>query len=333
MKPTIEDVAALAGVSRGTVSRVLNGGPVSRASAERVQAAIAETGYRAHHSARSLAGGRSGVYAAVISEPYGELFEDPTFGLLLRGISSQLTGAVHTSPDVSLSLVLITDEEERRRADRLLDPRRVDGVILLSPHVHDPILGSIDPSLPVVVCGELDEPRDLTWSVTIDDAHGGAAGARHLLQRGVRCPAIIGGPLAARGALRRVHAQETELGDLLDPALLVHANYAASGGVEAMRELLVRDPGIDAVLCGSDRQAVGALQVLLESGRSVPDDVAIVGFDDQRFAATTSPPLTTINQPITEVGAVAARTLAAHLRGEEVSDQTLPTSLVIRSSA
>lgn len=327
-RTTMEDVARVAGVARGTVSRVLNGGPVSEMSRRRVEDAIRQTGYQANAHARSLASGRSNVYAAVLTEPYGELFEDPTFGELLKGISSALVGG-----DVALSLVIASTPEERKRALRLLHPSRVDGVIHLSPHIDDPVLAALQGTVPLVVCGWLGERGRSTWSVTIDDVGGGRQGARHVLSRGARRVGVIAGPVSGHGANRRLRGQQAVLGDQLDPALVVHGAYAADGGATAMARLLELAPDIDAVLCASDRQASGAISVLHQRGRRVPDDVLVVGFDDHRFASQLIPPLTSIRQPVAEVGAAAVRLLDDVLAGRTPESLELPTELIVRESA
>lgn len=324
---TIEDVARAAGVARGTVSRVLNGGYASNDARTKVHAAITATGYRTNIHARSLASGRSHVYAAVLSEPYGELFDDPTFGLMLQGIGNELVGT-----DIALNLLFATTDEERARSIRLLEPGRVDGAILLSPHIDDPLLEHLDTEIPTIVCGPFEGTRVNTWNVTIDDYAGGLQGARHLVERGCTRVAIIGGPTEAQAAHSRVRGQLEGLGTAFLPDAVGHAAYSGAGGATAMAALLDRFPNLDGVLCGSDRQALGALSVLREHGRRVPDNVKVVGFDNHTIAATSSPPLTTVSQPILEVGAHAARLLQALGAGTEVESLALPTELVIRAT-
>lgn len=328
-RPTIEDVARAAGVSRGTVSRALNGGPVSPRAREQVDTAIRATGYSANMAARSLASGRTGIIAAVLSEPYGEVFEDPTFGVMLQGVAAALAPT-----DASLNLLIVTSADERARAARQLHPGRVDGMILLSPHVEEPLLAHLSPQLPVVVCGELTTDRPLTWSVTIDDEEGGRQGASHLLAAGARRIAVIGGPVDAVGAGQRIAGQREVLGERFDPRLLERAAYSTSGGAAAMRALLARAPDLDGVLCASDRQALGALNALRGADLRVPEDVRLIGFDDHRIAQEITPPLTTIHQPIAEIGRRAAQILEMHLRGGTPAVSTvLPTHLVVRGSA
>lgn len=324
---TIEDVAREAGVARGTVSRVLNGGSVSLAARAKVEAAIEKTGYRTNIHARSLASGRSNVYAAVLSEPYGELFDDPTFGRMLQGISGELVGT-----EIALNLLFATTAEERARTLRQLEPGRVDGVIMLSPHLDDPFLTQLPIDTPVVVCGDFPEQRPNTWTATIDDHQGGLLGAEHLVQRGCERVVIIAGPDQVQGARDRVTGQILGLGVALLPEAIVHASYTTAGGAHAMRTLLERHPDLDGVLCSSDRQALGALSVLREYGRRIPEDVRVVGFDDHTIAATATPPLTTISQPITEVGATSARLLHSIVAGHPADSVLLPTRLVVRAT-
>ncbi|MCT2026121.1 LacI family DNA-binding transcriptional regulator [Dermabacter hominis] len=322
---TINDVARAAGVSRSTVSRVLNGQISSPEARAKVEKAIAETGYSANAHARSLASGKSNVYAAILTEPYGELFDDPTFGRMLQGINSALVGS-----DIALNLLFATTDEERERTLRQLAPNRVDGALVLSPHIDDPLLEAMNTAIPTIVLGPLVEGRENTWTVTIDDRQGGELGARHLVERGARRIAIIAGPETAQGAHDRVEGQLSALETA--PLEVIHAPYSTGGGASATRELLAHHPDIDGILCGSDRQALGVLAVLREAGRSIPGDVKVVGFDNHAFAAETAPALTTISQPIFDVGASGARLLNALGDAKPIESLTLPTSLVVRET-
>lgn len=322
---TINDVARAAGVSRSTVSRVLNGQISSPEARAKVEKAIAETGYSANAHARSLASGKSNVYAAILTEPYGELFDDPTFGRMLQGINSALVGS-----DIALNLLFATTDEERERTLRQLAPNRVDGALVLSPHIDDPLLEAMSTAIPTIVLGPLVEGRENTWTVTIDDRQGGELGARHLVERGAHRIAIIAGPETAQGAHDRVEGQLSALETA--PLEVIHAPYSTGGGASATRELLAHHPDIDGILCGSDRQALGVLAVLREAGRSIPGDVKVVGFDDHALAAETAPALTTISQPIFDVGASGARLLNALGDVKPIESLTLPTSLVVRET-
>ncbi len=322
---TINDVARAAGVSRSTVSRVLNGQISSSTARAKVEKAIAETGYRANAHARSLASGKSNVYAAILTEPYGELFDDPTFGRMLQGINSALVGT-----DIALNLLFATTDEERERTLRQLAPNRVDGALVLSPHIDDPLLDAMSTDIPTIVLGPLVEGRENTWTVTIDDRQGGELGARHLVERGARRIAIIAGPETAQGAHDRVEGQLSALETA--PLEVIHAPYSTGGGASATRELLAHHPDLDGILCGSDRQTLGVLAVLHEAGRVIPDDVKVVGFDNHAFAAETAPALTTISQPIFDVGATGARLLNALGDAKPIESLTLPTSLVVRET-
>lgn len=322
---TINDVARAAGVSRSTVSRVLNGQISSSTARAKVEKAIAETGYRANAHARSLASGKSNVYAAILTEPYGELFDDPTFGRMLQGINSALVGT-----DIALNLLFATTDEERERTLRQLAPNRVDGALVLSPHIDDPLLDAMSTEIPTIVLGPLVEGRENTWTVTIDDRQGGELGARHLVERGARRIAIIAGPETAQGAHDRVEGQLSALETA--PLEVIHAPYSTGGGASATRELLAHHPDLDGILCGSDRQTLGVLAVLHEAGRVIPDDVKVVGFDNHAFAAETAPALTTISQPIFDVGATGARLLNALGDAKPIESLTLPTSLVVRET-
>lgn len=328
-KPTIEEVASHAGVARGTVSRVLNGGSVAPATKAKVLASIEAIGYTANPHAQSLASGRNNVFAAVLTEPYGELFEDPTFSMLLRGINGALVGT-----DIGLSLVIASTDDERRRAVRMLDIRRVDGMIYLSPHAGDSLLAQVQPQLPVVLCGGIGRDQNNTWCIRTDDALGGRLGAEYLLTRRPRQVAIIAGPVDGIGAQLRLAGQLEVLGDGADPDLIIHAPYHRQGGEQAAETLLQTERFFDALLCASDRQAAGAITTLQRHGFAVPDDVRVMGYDGHPFGARMRPRLTTISQPIVELGRRAVAALEQVLVGQAPErTQVLPVELTLGESA
>jgi DNA-binding LacI/PurR family transcriptional regulator len=331
--PTIHDVAREAGISRGTVSRVLQGGHnVSPEALKAVQAAIKKTGYVVNRHARSLVTQRSDSVAFLLTEPQHRFFEDPNFGMLLRGCTAAL--AQH---DIPLLLMIAGTDEERRRIGRYVTSGHVDGVLLVSSHSGNPMVELLhEAGMPVVACGKPLGQVTATPYVAADDREGARLMVRHLVGQGRRRVATITGPLDTPGGVDRLSGyRETlaESGLPDDPALVEKADYSRAGGREAMRRLLERAPGLDAVFVASDLMADGALATLEEAGRRVPEDVAVGGFDDSTIAPPPPPPLTTVRQPWDRISAEMVRVLLAVIGGEPPSSVILPTELVTRASA
>jgi DNA-binding LacI/PurR family transcriptional regulator len=336
--PTLEQVAALAGVGRGTVSRVINREPgVKDSTRLLVQQAIAELGYVPNTAARALAGTRTDAVALVITEPERRLFAEPFFSDIVHGV-----GAGLADTEIQLLLTLVRGDRERRRFVQYARAGRVDGVLLVSLHGSDPLpdmLAELD--VPMVLGGRRSGEESVSY-VDSDNVGGGRAAVRHLLASGRRAIATITGPQDMYVAQCRLRGYEEALREV--PGALGHDDPAAwtafgdftedSGG-RAMTELLERHPGLDAVFAASDVMAAGALRVLRAKGRRVPEDVAVVGFDDSPVARHTDPQLTTVRQPVAEMGrAMAALLLDSIAQPQETSRQVLlSTQLVRRESA
>lgn len=328
--PTIDDVAELAGVSRGTVSRVLNGGHyVSAASLEAVQQAMEQTGYTVNQSARSLVTKRSNAVGFVLSEPQERLFEDPNFSVLLRSCTQALA-----EQDISLVLMLETSDAERNRILRYVRGEHVDGVLLISTHSGDPLLTELARAgVPAVACGRPLVPGDVLPYVAADDREGARQMTQYLVQQGHKRIGMISAPQIA-GGQERLQGYQDVLGRKALKRLVVSASgYSHEAGVQAMHELLAKSPDLDAVFAASDLLASGALVELRRAGRKVPDDVAVGGFDDSRIARESDPPLTTIRQPLELVAREMIDVLLSRIRGEEAGTRILPTELVVRTSA
>jgi DNA-binding LacI/PurR family transcriptional regulator len=329
-RPTIRDVAAVAGVSRGTVSRVINGGHwVSPDARVAVEAAIKSTGYRANEHARSLVTGRSNSIAFLLTEPQHLLFEDPNFSLFLRN-------ATQAAAEREMPMVLLVagTDQERRRVARYLEAGHVDGVLLISSHRGNPMIDELlRHRIPTVACGVPLGYESRVGYVAADDRSGGRAMTQHLWDSGRRRIATITGPMDTPGGVLRLEGYREVLADAYDPELVVHGDYSRESGRLGMAQLLERRPDVDAVFVHSDLMAAGALVALQAAGSTVPDDVAVGGFDDSGVAAQLHPSLTTMRQPFERISAEMVRLLLEVIDGQEPAAVTLPTSLVVRESA
>jgi DNA-binding LacI/PurR family transcriptional regulator len=329
-RPTIEDVAVLAGVSRGTVSRFLNGGRnVSPAAQAAVRAAITRTGYVVNHHARSLVTQRSRSVAFILTELQERLFEDPNFGILLRGCSQAL--AEH---DMPLLLSVAGTDEDRARIARFVAAGHVDGVLLISTHFGDRVIGElVGHGVPVVACGEPQGYESQIAYVSADDRGGARQMVGYLKESGRRRIGTVTGPLDMPGGSQRLAGYREVMGEAAVPELIAHGDYTEASGLAATDELLRRVPDLDALFVASDLMARGAMRALARAGRRVPQDVAVGGFDDSSAAVTTDPPLTTIRQPWQRLSSEMIRLLLSRIGGDPPAGVILPTELVRRGSA
>jgi DNA-binding LacI/PurR family transcriptional regulator len=328
-RPTIRDVATVSGVSRGTVSRVINGGhwvsPEARAA---VEDAIRKTGYRANEHARSLVTGRSNSMAFLLTEPQHLLFEDPNFPRLLRGATEAAA-----QREMPMVLMVAGTAEERRRVAGYVEAGHVDGVLLIGSHAGNPMLAELlRLGVPTVACGVPLGFEDKVAHVAADDLSGGRTMTQHLLAAGRHRIATITGPMDTPGGVLRLQGYREALGDAFDPALVLHGDYSRESGRLAMACLLDEHPDVDAVFVHSDLMAAGALVAAQAAGRDVPGDVAVAGFDDNGMAEQLHPALTTMRQPYERISAEMVRLLLELVDGAEPAAITLPTSLVVRDS-
>ncbi|GAB2831277.1 LacI family DNA-binding transcriptional regulator [Lentzea nigeriaca] len=329
--PRIEEVARVAGVSKSTVSRVINGEQyVSAKAREAVHAAIAQLGYAPNQAARALAGHRANAIALVVSEPSGRVLSDPFFAGVLRGIHAELAGR-HLQ-----LLLMMSQPSDTSDLVTYLSSGHVDGALLVSLHGEDPLVPMLDEiGLPVVVGGRPLGKTSVPF-VDADNFTGGLEAARHLVSLGRKRIGTVAGPKDMAVGSDRLSGFKRGLGEAKIPAgLVVHADYTPESGAQAMERLLDKAPDLDAVFVGADIMALGALQVLHAHGKRIPEDVAVIGFDDSVFASSASPPLTTIRQDVEELGRTMTWRLLAELAGEAGLPPSLllPTTLVRRVSA
>jgi DNA-binding LacI/PurR family transcriptional regulator len=329
--PTLESVAARAGVSRSTVSRVVNGSPKVRAEVvEAVNATIAEMNYVPNRAARSLASRQTYAIALLVPEETSRFFGDPYFAAVVKGITDRLE-----TTDYILNL-LVASSDPTRKTRRYLRSGSVDGALVVSHHASDQDLTELNASVLMVFGGRPAAPG-LSGScyVDVDNVDGSRQATRHLLARGSRRIATITGPVDMPAAVDRLagwRSVMTEAG-MPDDAV-ADGDFSHRGGLSAMRTLLDRHPDLDAVFAANDLMARGALEVLAASGRSVPDDVAVIGFDDSPAATSGHLRLTTVRQPSEVMGTRMTDMLLGLLGGHRPDSPTiLPTELVVRDSA
>jgi LacI family transcriptional regulator len=331
MPSTLEQIAEQAGVSRSTVSRVMNDHPrVDDDTRARVLSVAERLNYQPNIAARSLAAGRTRILGLVIPMGVSALFTDPYFPLLIQGISSACSANDH-----SVMLWIAEPEYERRTIRQALQGGMIDGVILASALMDDPMLEALRTrGLPFILVGRHPTDDHLSY-VDVDNKSAARDMVSYLVRLGYERIATITGPKNMIAGADRLQGYLTALKERRvapDPDLIVEADFTEEGGYIAMQRLMPFAP--DAVFAASDAMALGALRALRDAGKRVPDDVAVTGFDDVPFAARTDPPLTTVRQPIQSMGACAAETLInmiSHPDGQP-HRVLLPTELIIRAS-
>ncbi|MEV7342930.1 LacI family DNA-binding transcriptional regulator [Streptomyces sp. NPDC093544] len=329
-QPTLDQVAERAGVSRGTVSRVMNNAPhVSEKARRAVQRAVAELGYVPSAAARSLATQRRGAVVLAISSDDPALFANQFFAEVITGVNS-----VIEETDLELLLVLAASERGRARLTRILQSRSADGVMLLALRENDPLTKiSEEGGVPVVHGGR---PLEKTprWYVDADNRGGARQAVEYLISMGrQRIATITGEQDQYVGVARYLGYREAVVLAGLSDKRVAHGDFSEPSGAAAMIRLLDEHPDLDAVFVASDAMAAGALKVLRERGRAVPDEIAVVGFNDIVTAQHTQPALTTVHQPIEALGREMTRMLLRLINGEQPTPLILPTELVIRHSA
>lgn len=323
------EIAALAGVSKPTVSKVMNGQPgVAAATRERVERVVAERGYVRNGAARALSAGRAGSMHLVVKE-----LDSPYFVEIIQGVEETLERA-------GLSMVLTATNDEERRQRRWMArvvEHGTDGVILVLPEEHAAYLEQLrEEGIPFAVVDDRGESLPDVPSVGATNFAGGFAATEYLLSLGHRRIAAIGGPphKSTRARLAGYHTALHEAGVVSDPPLVQPGDFMAEGGYAATHALLRAQEPPTAIFAGSDLQAMGVYKALHEHGLRVPDDMSVVGFDDVPLSGLLAPALTTVRQPLREMGALATGMLLRIVAGESLESTRveLATSLVVRKS-
>jgi DNA-binding LacI/PurR family transcriptional regulator len=326
---TLDDLAALCGVSRATVSRVINGGPVAETTRRDVMAVLERTGFRPNAAARTLASGRSGVVGVVMHVDPHLLFQDQYFSQLLQGIADHLAG------EGAGMMLWLGNRTKAEILDHVLGMSFLDGVIVSAHALVDPIVdGLLSSNVPTVLVGH--RRADLSASyVDIDNEQAADLVTTHLISLG---RTRIGHITGSRGT---VHAEDRVTGyqramrraGLDADGLVADGDFNVQSGFTAAATLL--DRSVEAIFCANDASASGALEAIRTRGLRVPEDVALAGFDDLELAARLDPPLTTVRQGVRQQGIEAARALLQLLQDPERSPRRvlLPTELVVRQSS
>jgi DNA-binding LacI/PurR family transcriptional regulator len=330
---SIADIARIAGVSKSTVSRALDDSPlISAETKARIREIARDHGFHRNDVARRLSLGQSRVIG-LLTHPYKEasLATPDSFMLeLLGGISAGLR-------EEGYDLLLI--QASGRDTDwvaHYFDADRVDGFILMAPTCTSRQLDTLVKSgAPFVMWGVPAERRTYS-TVSGDSLAGGRIATEHLLGLGRRSIAFIGGPSRQSEVQDRFHGYEAALlgaGKGIDPRLVEHGDYSPPSGGAAMSLLLDRTPDLDAVFVTSDLMAIAAMDEIRSRGRRIPEDVAVVGYDDIAMARYTNPPLTTISQNVPLAGRLLAQNLIQQINDGTVTSVSIPAALVVRSSA
>ncbi len=331
MTLTLEDIADMCGVSRSTVSRVINGDlNVSERTRQVVLDVIQKYNFQPNMAARGLAKGHTRILGLVIPKGVQAIFEEPFFAMLIKGVSTRCNAL-----DYSVMLWLAEPDYERRMITKILYNGLVDGVIVASMLMDDTIIDSLQQSkLPFMLIGRHPAHSELSY-LDVDNRGGAFQAVTHLLRSGRRRVATITG---LQNMIAGIHRYQGYLDALHErdlpviPELVAEGDFTDTSGYISMQRLLPHKP--DAVFAASDTMAMAAMQVIQKYGLRVPDDIAVVGFDDIPEASRITPTLTTVRQPITRIGAVAAETLIDIIEtGSTLPRQMVfPAELVVRNS-
>lgn len=328
----LEDIAKLSGVSRSTVSRVINNDPNVRESTRRqVQDVIRKMNFQPNLAARTLAAGHARVVGLVIPMGVATMFTDPYFPMLIKGIA-----AACNANDYSVMLWLAEPEYERRTISQVLHNGMIEGVVVASVLMDDPIVQAlIHSKMPFVLIGRHPTNPNVSY-VDVDNRASSRQLMEHLIGQGYRRIATITGAqnmIAGSDRLLGYMDALAQNGIPIDMEMIAPGNFTEEGGYVAMQRILPRNP--QAVFVASDTMALGALRAIQQARLRVPEDIAVASFDDMPFAARLDPPLTTVRQPIEATGVRAAETLFELLANPESGPihRLMETQLVVRASS
>lgn len=329
---TIADIARLAGVSKSTVSRALNDSPlIGEETKAKIRSLAREHHFQINAPARQLSMKQSRTIAFVTHAYHKDFSVADLFGLeILGGISS---GLAEQGYDL---LVIHVNPQDTQWAQKYFDTGRVDGFILMTAtRKQSHVKALLELGAPFIIWG-VPLPKQKCCSVTGDNFNGGRLATEHLLGLGRQKIGFIGGPSFELEVQQRLTGYQAALKDANrkpEDALIEYGDFSNTSGAEAMKRLLQAVPDIDAVFVNSDLMAIAAMDILHEEGRRVPEDIAVVGYDDLSIAAHSNPPLTTIRQNIPQAGKLLARNLIEYLQTGVVTNVSIPVELIVRKSA
>ena len=329
---TLEEIARLSGVSRSTVSRVINQRPnVSQDVRHRVEAIIQETGYHPNLAARTLASKRSWMVGLVLPRSVSSFFSDPYFPRLTQGVAQGCN-----EKDYTLALFLLGNKEDEEKIfPRVSRKGMLDGVLIQSGLIGEQLIDRlVHSNIPVVVIGRPFHSEEVSF-VDVDNIAGASNAVSHLIRLGYRRIGTITGLPGSAETIDRLNGYRQALlnrGRNVKQDLIAEGDFTEAGGYYAMQQLLPAKP--DAVFAASDLMAIGAMRAIREAGLRIPEDVAFVGFDDVSIASYADPKLTTIRQPIARFGFNAVEILIDLIENgiEPARRIIMDTELIIRDS-
>lgn len=346
-RPTLDEVAAAAGVSRATASRAINGeAKVSPSARAAVQDAVSKLGFVPNRAARTLVTRRTDTVALVVPEPDELVLSDPFIMGAITGLSQALAPT-----DLQLVLLIAEPGKGASKATRFLERGQADGIIVVSHHESDEVIkAAAAMSVPLVLMGRPVESTAPVSFVDVDNIAGGRMAGEFLLKLGRRRLGTVAGPADMAAGVDRLVGWQQALSagthpgapvlltddDAAGSSPVAYGDFSVRGGANAARELMSEHPDLDGIFVASDLMAVGVIQVLTKMGKRVPEDVAIIGFDNLDVAAGTTPPLTTLVNPVREMVREAGRMLIEHIDGKPLGPTAsviFDTRLVRRQSA
>lgn len=327
---TYSDIAIEAGVSKATVSRVLNDDAnVDEHRRQRVLETVERMGYKRHRAASALASGKTGMIAIVIDDDLSVL-SDPFYATVASGISKVLM-----SNDLQPLLLVAEMNSVDGPVAHYLQGGEVDGAIFFQLHESTLVRKLAKIGLPLVIVGTPHSNNDFAY-VDCDNFGGGLLAARHFFSQGRKVIGTITGDVVATAGKQRLDGflqGYREHGKVTNKKLIAQGDYSLESGRMAMRHLLQDNPDLDAVFAANDLMALGAAAVAQDAGKRVPEDIAVIGFDDSLVAQTARPALSSIKQDVVKLGETAAELLIAKLKGDSPESVILPVELVSRDSA
>ncbi len=332
---TLEDIARLSGYAPATVSRTINNQPnVSARARQKILAVIQEYGYQPHPAAQALASARSKMLMVLIPQVVTDVFGDPFFHKLLQAATLRANAYGYS---VMLELTS-TGASHRPFYERSVNSRLTDGFMVVAAAMDDLLWDYLTKQeKPYLVVGHpLHDPRTTSY-VDTDNLYGAYAAVTHLIERGAQRIGTVPGRTGLTSTRDRLEGYRNALHDAGRPVrpewIAPCGDYTEEGGYAGMLHLLKQ--GVDAVFCANDKMAIGAMRALKQAGRRIPDDVAIVGFDDSPLAALTDPGLTSVRQNVEALGSTAAEGLIALIEGREQAPYhtVIPVELVVRGSS